>query len=224
MKNEIQQAFKKLLGNGLAWLDIKGFTEEILDILISPLADVKECFKNLKYVHFPTTHLDENNIKNGEELFEITEIQNKTLKERAAEVEGRWSALSGTQTFKQIENVLRKKGFPIRVIEDIPINSYNKYGARTAGNGFLQTPDGLIDPIKIKNGKHTFIIQAEEFLSQEQIKSIIETTATIRPGHNGFYFIPRFLRKKEIHKKMTKRQMQSIRKYQYCDCKIPGKI
>ncbi len=220
----VATAFKKLLGNGLAWLDIKEFTVEFLDIIISPLIEIKEYFKSLKYVHFPTEHIDENNIKNGEEFFNITEIQNKTLKERAAEIEGRWCALSGTQTFKQIENVLKRKGFQVRVIEDIPAGSYNKYGARNAGNGFIETTKGLIDPIKIKDGKHSFIIQAEDFLSREQIKSIIGTVAIMRPGHNGFYFIPRFFRKKEIHKKMTKRQMQTIKKYQYCDCRVPGRI
>lgn len=228
MKNEIDntlgQAFKKLLGNGLAWLGLKDFTSDVLDVFVSPLVEIKEYFKNLKYVHFPTKTLNADDIKNGEELFQITDIQNKTLNQRAAEVEGRWCALSGTQTFKQIENVLRQKGFSVKVIEEIPAGLYNKYGARYGGNGFLQTSKGLKEPIKIKNGKHSFIIQAENFMDNETVKSVIETTAIIKPGHNGFYFIPRFLRKKEIHGKMTKRQMQAIKKCQYCDVRIVGGI
>lgn len=213
-------AFKKLLGNGFAWLDIKDFTSDILNVFISPLVEIKEYFKNLKYTHFPTKTLNENAIKNGEDFFQITDVKNKTLEQRAAEIEGRWCALSGTQTFKQIENILKQKGYPVKIIEDIPQDLYNKYGARYAGNGFLQTPEGLRDHIKIKSGRHSFIIQAEDFIGNEIIKSIIETTAIIRPGHNGFYFIPKFFRKKEIHNKMTKQQMQRVKKHQYCDCRV----
>ena len=219
----IQITLKKLLGRGRAWLTPRGFTSELFDLIASPFAELKTRFINFKYIHFPTYLVDENNIKNGEELFGIKDTAGKTLEERAANVEGQWSVFGGSQNYKQIELILQKKGFPVRVIENIPKN-YNLYGSRTIGNGFLQTDEGTVDPIVITNGKHTFVIQADDFLSDEQIETMIETVVTTKPAQNGVYYIPRFLRKKEIHHVLTKSQMQTYKKSQYCDCRVQGKF
>lgn len=218
MYNSVTSTFKKLLGKGRAWLTPKGFTSEVLDLLISPFEELKARFISLKYVHFPSTLIDENNIKNGEELFTIKDTASKSLEERAANIEGQWNILAGSQNFKQIEQILQKKGFPVRVIENIP-DSYNKYGARNIGNGFLKLNNGEYDPIVITNGKNSFIIQSYEFLSDESLLTMIETVVKCKPAQLGIYYIPRFLRKKEIHHVMTKSQMQTYKKSQYCDCR-----
>lgn len=222
MKLNIELAFKKLLGKGRAWRAITIKTEEILDVFISPLSDVFKYFKNLKLTHFPTTYLNKNNIENDEELFGITEIEGKTLEERAANVEGQWTALSGSQTWQQLENILKRQGIEIKVIENIP-KEYNMYGARYIGNGFLQIKTDKKDPVAITDYKNTFIIQATDFLSEESIKTLINTIVKAKPMHNIAAYIPRFLRKKEIHGVMTKTKMQQYQKRQYCDCRTPGR-
>lgn len=223
MKNIIEIALKKLLGKGRAFRTPKGLMSDFLDLIVSPFSELKTRFIGLKFTHFPTVEVDENDIINGEELFNIQDIQGKTLEERAANVESQWSIFAGSQTFKQIENILRKKGYDVRVIENIPPN-YNLYGARTVGNGFIQTESGKKDPIVITNKKHTFIVQSNEFYEENDFLSLIETLVKNKPGHNGSYIIPRFLRKKEIHNKLTKSQMQTYKKKQYCDCRVVGKL
>ena len=214
----VEIAFKKLLGKGRAFKTPLGFMSEFLDLLASPFAELKDYFLKLKYTHFPTINVDKNDIVNGEELFGIKEIEGMTLEERAANVESQWSSFAGCQTFKQIETILRKKGYPIKIIENIPQN-YNTYGARLIGNGFIITQEGKDDPIKISNGKHTFIVQSESFYNEADFLKIVEAVAKNKPGHNSAYFIPRYLRKKEIHGKMTKNEMQALMKKCYCDCR-----
>lgn len=223
MSKTIEITLKKLLGKGRAWLTPKGFTSDFLDLIAAPFAEIKNRIINLKFTHFPTRVIDLNNIQNGEELFSLEVDSNMSLEERAANVEGQWSIFAGGQNYKQIELILQKKGLPVRVIEHIPQN-YNLYGSRTIGNGFIQTPEGRIDPIVLTNGKHTFIIQADDFLSETEIETMIDTVVKNKPAQNGIRFIPRFLRKKEIHQRMTKSQMQKYKKSQYCDVRTPGKF
>lgn len=218
MKKTLEITFNKLLGKGRAFLTPKGFTSDIFDLFVSPLVELKDRLISFKFIHFPTALIDKNNIENGEELFEIAEIEGKTLEERAAAVEASWTGFAGSQNYNQLEKILRKKGFAVRVIEHIPQN-YNLIGKRLVGNGVVHTKDGKLDPIVIKNGKHTFIVQADEFMSKEQYESLIETLVKVKPAQNGAYIIPRFLRKKEIHHRMTKREMQTYKKNQYCDCR-----
>ena len=221
MNNYIEIAFKKLLGKGRAFRTPSGFMSEFLNLLVSPFSDLKTRFINLKFTHFPTVNVDKNDILNGEELFDLKEIEGKTLEERAASVESQWSSFGGCQTFKQIETILQKKGYPIKIIENIPQN-YNIYGARIIGNGFIITQEGKNDPIKISNGKHTFIIQSENFFNESDFLKIVEAVAKNKPAHNPAYYIPRYLRKKEIHGVMTKKEMQALMKKCYCDCRVQG--
>lgn len=221
MKNIIEIAFKKLLGKGRAFRTPTGFMSDFLDLIVSPFSELKKRFTGLKFTHFPTVNVDENDIINGEELFEIKEIEGKTLEERAANVESQWSSFAGCQTFKQIENILQKKGFPVKIIENIP-KGHNLYGARIIGNGFIITQNGKADPIKISNGKHTFIIQSDSFYSESDFLKIVEAVVKNKPGHNSAYYIPRYLRKKEIHQVMTKDKVQALMKKCYCDCRVEG--
>lgn len=214
MSKVLKIAFKKLLGKGRAFKTPVGFMSDFLDLLVSPFEDVKNRLLNLKFTHFPTTNVDKNDIINGEELFGIKETEGKTLEERAANVESQWGSFAGSQTFKQIENILQKKGFAVKVIEN---PDYNLYGARLIGNGFIITQDGKDDLIKISNGKHTFIIQSETFYNESDFLNLVEAVAKNKPAHNSAYFIPRYLRKKEIHGKMTKNQMSALAKKCYCD-------
>lgn len=220
-KNVIQTAFKKLLGKGRAFLFPKGFTADFYDVLMESFEDLKNRVIALKYVHFPTKYVNKNDITNGEELFGLKDVEG-TDEERAANVEGQWSIFAGTQNCKQIENVLQKKGLPVRVIENIPLNALSLYGKRVIGNGRINTPNGKVDPIVINKGENTFILQADDFMTVEQINILIETVIKNKPAQNGVYFLPRFLRKKEIHKKMTKNEMQTYKKSQYCDVRTKG--
>lgn len=217
MNKTLETAFKKLLGKGRAFRTPVGFMSDFLDLLVSPLVDVKERLLNIKFTHFPTVNVDENDIVNGEELFGIKDTAGKTLDERAANVESQWSSFAGCQTFKQIENILQKKGYNVRVIENIP-PGYNTYGGRLIGNGFIQTNSGKSDPITIKNGKYSFIVQSDNYFDENEFQKIVEDIAKNKPAHNGAYFIPKYLRKKEIHHVLTKSQMQQIQKYKYCNC------
>ena len=217
MNKTLETAFKKLLGKGRAFRTPVGFMSDFLDLLVSPLVDVKERLLNIKFTHFPTVNVDENDIVNGEELFGIKDTAGKTLDERAANVESQWSSFAGCQTFKQIENILQKKGYNVRVIENIP-PGYNTYGGRLIGNGFIQTNNGKSDPITIKNGKYSFIVQSDNYFDENEFQKIVKDIAKNKPAHNGAYFIPKYLRKKEIHHVLTKSQMQQIQKYKYCNC------
>lgn len=217
MNKTLETAFKKLLGKGRAFRTPVGFMSDFLDLLVSPLVDVKERLLNIKFTHFPTVNVDENDIVNGEELFGIKDTTGKSLEERAANVESQWSSFAGCQTFKQIENILQKKGYNVRVIENIP-PGYNTYGGRLIGNGFIQTNSSKSDPITIKNGKYSFIVQSDNYFDENEFQKIVEDIAKNKPAHNGAYFIPKYLRKKEIHHVLTKSQMQQIQKYKYCNC------
>lgn len=196
MNKTLETAFKKLLGKGRAFRTPVGFMSDFLDLLVSPLVDVKERLLNIKFTHFPTVNVDENDIVNGEELFGIKDTAGKTLEERAANVESQWSSFAGCQTFKQIENILQKKGYNVRVIENIP-PGYNTYGGRLIGNGFIQTNSGKSDPITIKNGKYSFIVQSDNYFDENEFQKIVEDIAKNKPAHNGAYFIPKYLRKKK---------------------------
>ena len=43
-KKNVEISFKKLLGNGRAWKTPVGFTAELLEVLVSPLSELKERF------------------------------------------------------------------------------------------------------------------------------------------------------------------------------------
>ncbi len=220
MKNDVLKiAFKKLLGNGRAFKTPKRFMSDFLDLLVSPFEELKERFINLKYTHFPTKNVDKNDIVNGEELFGIIDSEKRTLEQRAAEVEGHWSSFGGCHTFQQIEKFLKNRGFDVRVLENIPNEKFDMYGAREVGNGFLLYENGHKDPIAIKDGKHSFIVKFENFFTSEQIQELIETLVKNKPAHNGVFVVPRYLRKKEIHHVLTKSQMQKYKKSHYCDCR-----
>lgn len=223
MSKTIETTLKKLLGKGRAWRTPKGFMSDFLDLVASPFAEIKNRIINFKFTHFPTVVVDVINIENGEELFGLDVDPEMDIEERAANVEGQWSIFAGGQNYKQIELILQKKGLPVRVIENIP-EHYSLYGSRTIGNGFIQTKEGKIDPIVITSKKHTFVVQADDFLTDSQIETLIDTVVKNKPAQNGVFYIPRFLRKKEIHQKMTKSQMQQFEKSQYCDVRAPGKF
>lgn len=221
MKNVIEIAFKKLLGKGRAFKTPTELMSDFFDLIVSPFAELKNRFISLKFTHFPTVNANESDIINGEELFNIKDTKEKNLEERAANVEVQWSNFAGCQTFKQIESVLQKKGYPVKIIENIPKN-YNTYGKRIIGNGFIVNQNSTSDPITITNGKHTFIIQSASFFNEADFLNIVETVVKNKPGHNSAYYIPRFLHKKEIHGVMTKTQMQTLTKKCYCDVRTEG--
>lgn len=218
MKNKnVEIAFKKLLGNGRAWRTPVGFTAELLEVLVSPLSELKERFINLKYTHFPTFFQDINNIINDEELFGLKGVENKTLEERAGDVEAQWTIFSGYQNYAQIEKILQRKGLPINVIEYVPETA--RYGKRAIGNGNINIEGVIYDPVVVTNDENVFFVKATDFLTPAQLDSLIETVVKYRQGHLAIYYLPRFLRKKEIHHVLTKNQMEQYRKNQYCDVK-----
>lgn len=210
MQNKVVEiSFKKLLGNGRAWRTPSNFTSEFLEILISPFAELKEKFINLKYTHFPTFFQDENNIKNDEELFGIKkiDIKDKTLSERAANVENHWKMLAGSSSFQEIENALIERGFKIR-IEENSSNAPNLgsgffYGAtqygeekegkkaqygghfsKVLGNGPLEISGMLKDPAQFLDGKNAFYIFGYFDPTDDDWNLITETILKIKPAQS----------------------------------------
>lgn len=214
-KKNVEISFKKLLGNGRAWKTPVGFTAELLEVLVSPLSELKERFVNLKYTHFPTFYEDINNIINDEELFGLKDTESKTTEERAGDIEAQWTIFSGYQNYKQLETILQRKGLPIRVIEDIEVSE--RYGKKAIGNGQIDIEGVIYDPVVITDDENVFFVKATDFLSPGQLNSLIETVVKYRQAHLAIYYLPRFLRKREIHHVLTKNQMQTYKKNQYCD-------
>lgn len=147
MKNKsVEISFKKLLGNGRAWSCPVGFTAELLEVLVSPLSELKERFVNLKYSHFPSFHQDINNIVNDEELFGIKGLQDKTLEERASTVEAQWNLLSGSLNWKPLKEALNKASLNVEISENLPAkpvysNSVSLYGSYSYNQTLKETKD-----------------------------------------------------------------------------------
>ena len=206
MNNKIPKAFKKLLGSGRAWLCLDGFTSEFLDVLSEPLSDLKERLSNMKNAHFPTYYQDKNNIVNGEELFAIKNIEGKTLTERAANVEAQWKIFSGFQTYKQLELILQKKGLPVVVIEDLE----EYWGEKAIGNGNLQVENETYDPVVVSDDENVFFVRALDFLTDEQVETLIDTVVKNRQAHLAIYYLPRYLLIEDIHEVKTVEEMEEL--------------
>ncbi len=207
MKNKsVEIAFKKLLGNGRAWRTPVGFTSEFLEILISPLVELKEQFINLKYTHFPTFFQNKNNIINGEELFGI--IQNSSnLEERANNIELSWRKLAGNSSYATLEYYLRQAGFDVYVMENISgtlpntgtgfmygFTQYNsskegkkaQYGGRSSkviGNGMLNIAGTNREPTNILDGSSSFYVIGFFDPNDSQWDSITEIILKFKPAH-----------------------------------------
>ncbi len=216
--SKITVAFKKLLGNGRAWRTPSGFTAELLEVMASPLEEIKNRLSSLKYVHFPTTLVDKNNIENGEELFGLKDTAGKSLEQRAGDVEAQWRIFSGFQNYKQLENILKQKGLPVVVMEDVP--EADIYGERVIGNGELCIGNEFYDPVIVSDLENVIFVSALDFLTDEQVESLVDTVVKYRQAHLAAYYLPRFLRKREIHHVLTKSEMQQIFKKQYCNVKV----
>lgn len=202
--DKISIAFKKLLGKGRAWICADGFTSELLDVLISPLVELKERFMSLQFSHFPTTFFDENNILNGEELFAITDINNLTLEERAARVEMQWSLVGG-QGLGYVQSVINAANLPIRVSENIPTQDLSidvaiqygnvqygediggypaQYGMnsyRVIGNGLLNNAGIKQDPVNFNNYKNSFFLKGLRPITSRQWDTLTSLILAVKP-------------------------------------------
>ena len=193
--NKISLAFKKLLGNGRAWMCVDQFTSEFIDVMTDAVAEVAKKISDLKLVHFPTKTLNENDIKNDEELFGVS--ASGTLQERAANVETQWRLFAGGQNYKQIEQLLQKRGLPVNVVENINAD-FDLRDIDYIGNGELAQKDGKSDPVTINDGREMFYLCAERFLEDEEIDTLINTLLSCKPAQTAAYYYPPYLRKKEI--------------------------
>lgn len=220
MINKISLAFKKMLGTGRAWMCVDKFTSEFIDVLTSPISEVAQRILELKFVHFPTTTLNENDIKNDEDLFGIA--ASGSLNERAATVETQWRLFAGGQNYKQVEQLLQKRGLPVNVVENIN-NNFDLRQIDYIGNGELSQKDIKADPVKINDGKSMFFLCPDRFLEDEEIDILIATLLSCKPAQTAAYYYPPYLRKKEIHEILTKAQMEQIKKSHYCNVKTKKK-
>lgn len=211
--SKITVTFKKLLGNGRAWRTPSGFTSELLDIMASPLEEIKNRLSSLKYVHFPTFLVDKNNIENGEELFKIQTTKNQTLEERAASVEAQWSLLNGSLNWKPLQDALKKAQLNVSVLENLPVkpvyantialygsyqyneklkktNDFIRYGEnsnRKIGNGNLYIKNQKYDPCAL-NTKGAAQYGSFSYKGyNSEIESIVQYG--IRGGSNNCFFI-----------------------------------
>ena len=203
--SKITVAFKKLLGNGRAWRTPSGFTSEFLDILVSPIEEIKERLSVIKNAHFVSILTDEDNIVNNEELFDIT--PRNTLAERAEDIDLAWQMLSGNSNYKTLENYLQRAGFELYIIENVDGTTPNlgqgfnyngvqydgeiddkhaQYGGHTGrviGNGFLNIEGKIKDPAQFVNGKHAFYIEGFFDPSDAEWDRIIEIVLRLKPAH-----------------------------------------
>ena len=211
--SKITVAFKKLLGNGRAWRTPSGFTSEFLEILASPIEDIKNRLSSLKYVHFPTFLIDKNNIENGEELFKIQSTKKQTLEERAANIEAQWSLLSGSLNWKPLQDALKKASLNVSISENLPVkpvyadsialyggyqynekikktDDYIRYGEnsnRKIGNGNLYIEGQKYDPCAL-NSKGSALYGTFCYKGyNSEIESIVQYG--IRGGSNNCFFI-----------------------------------
>jgi hypothetical protein len=205
MKKTIEIAFKKNLGKGRAWITPKGFTSDFYDLIVSPFAELFKYFKGLKKVHFSTVELDENNLINNEELFDIT--PRATLEERAEDIDLAWKMLSGNSAFQTLENYLQRAGFEVYIYEntdDVVPNlgkgfnyggvqyggevddkkvQYGGHLGKVIGNRFLNIAGKIKDPAQFINGKHAFYIQGFFDPSDKDWDRIIEIVLRLKPAH-----------------------------------------
>lgn len=206
MKNKnVEISFKKLLGNGRAWSCPTGFTAELLNILVSPLSEVFEHLKQMKFVHFVSITQNENNIINNEDLFGIQPKEN--LEERAEDVELAWQMLTGNSNYKTLENYLQRAGFEVYIYENtsggkpnlgqgfqyngVQYNGeieskpaqYGGHSGRVIGNGFLDIEGKILDPVNIVNGKHTIYIKGYFDPTDKEWERIVEITLKFKPAH-----------------------------------------
>jgi hypothetical protein len=203
--SKITVAFKKLLGNGRAWRTPSGFTSEFLDILVSPIEEIKERLSVIKNAHFVSVLTDEDNIVNNEELFDIT--PRNTLAERAEDIDLAWQMLSGNSNYKTLEDYLQRAGFELYIIENVDGTTPNlgqgfnyngvqydgeiddkhaQYGGHTGrviGNGFLNIEGKIKDPAQFVNGKHAFYIEGFFDPSDNEWNRIIEIVLKLKPAH-----------------------------------------
>lgn len=203
--SKITVAFKKLLGNGRAWRTPSGFTSEFLDILVSPIEEIKERLSVIKNAHFVSVLTDEDNIVNNEELFDIT--PRNTLAERAEDIDLAWQMLSGNSNYKTLEDYLQRAGFELYIIENVDGTTPNlgrgfnyngvqydgeiddkhaQYGGHTGrviGNGFLNIAGKVKDPAQFVNGKHAFYIEGFFDPSDAEWDRIIEIVLRLKPAH-----------------------------------------
>lgn len=198
-------SFKKLLGKGRAWITPKGFTSEFYNLLVSPLAEVFKYLQNLRFTHFATMILNENNISNSEELFDIK--PRETLQERAEDIELAWRMLSGNSSYKTLEKYLQKAGFEVYISENTSETAPNlgkgfnygniqysgenegktaQYGGhlgRVIGNGFLNIAGSVKDPAQFVNGKSAFYIKGYFDPTDKDWERIVEIVLRFKQAH-----------------------------------------
>lgn len=201
----ISIAFKKLLGSGRAWATPKGFTSDFYDLLSSPFAELYNFLKDLRFSHFTTSVIDENNIINNEDLFGIQPKEN--LEERAEDVELAWQMLTGNSNYKTLENYLQRARFEVYIYENtssgkpnlgqgfqyngVQYNGeieskpaqYGGHSGRVIGNGFLDIEGKILDPVNIVNGKHTIYIKGYFDPTDKEWERIVEITLKFKPAH-----------------------------------------
>ena len=201
----IEISFKKNLGKGRAWVTPKGFTSDFYDLLVSPFSELFSYFKGLKKVHFSTVELDENNIINNEDLFDLT--PENTLEQRADNIDLAWKMLSGNSAFQTLENYLHRAGFDVYIFENTSGDTPNlgsgfnygsieydgeidekhaQYGGHSAtiiGNGFLNIAGKIKDPAQFVNGKSAFYIKGFFEPTDKDWDKIIEIVLKLKPAH-----------------------------------------
>lgn len=204
--NFIAAAFKKMLGNGRAWMCVDEFTSEFINVITSPILELAKKVISLKYTHFTTLDIDENNIVNHEELFNITPKGN--LQQRAEEIDLAWGMLSGNSNFKTLETFLQRAGFELYVSENVNSSmpdlgtafnygfveydgeiddkkaQYGGHSGRIIGNGFLNIAGTIKDPAQFVDGKNAFYITGYFDPTDSEWDRIIEIVLKLKPLHN----------------------------------------
>ena len=202
----LTKAFIKNLGKGRAWLCGDAFTQDLFKLFISPFADFKKYLSDMKFVHFTTKNLSENDIQNGEILFGTTHVAD-SLEARASNVEMSWRMLAGNSAFATLEYYLQKAGFELYIVEnteaDVPNMGsgfvyggteygdtkegkkaqYGGHSAKVIGNGMLNIEGTTLEPAQFVNGASSFYIIGFFDPTDDEWDYITEIVMKFKPAH-----------------------------------------
>lgn len=204
----ILQSFKRLLGNGRAWLLNAPGIQETIQAFLKPVYDLWNNGYRIALTPFPTQNQYNNDLESDLSAFEDQfGINNpSTVKnERAGQIEAQWGMVGG-QGYQYIEKVLKSAGLPVKVIENLPVQNFNiagriqygnigygetiegsivQYGEMTSykliGNGVLNITGTNYDPVIINNCKYAFIIKCISPLTAAQYEILVNIILQIKP-------------------------------------------
>ena len=196
----ILKSFKRLLGNGRAWVLRAPNIKNTVKAFLPPLYDVQNMFYRVAMTPFPTQNTYADDITADLKMFENQfGIDNPptTTQDRAQFVEAQWGMV-GAQGWGYIESVLQKAGLSVTVVENLPIaevigtgltqygqlqygqNQYGAGGYKVIGNGLLNIGGVKVDPVVVTSNESVFVVYSETILTNQQYQVLEDLILRIK--------------------------------------------